>query len=326
MHTYKRLMVVIDPTAEDQPALQRAAWLAGKTGASIELFLCYYNEYLSGNRLFDADSLRSARQEVLSGMESYLEKLAQPLRERGLETGTVVVWHHPLHDAVVRHAESLGADIVFKDTHHHGALSRAFFTHSDWALIRACPTLLWLVKPGEMPSEPVLLAALDPFHQHDKPAALDDEILRVGRALADAGDGRLHAFHAYDPRIAVATATANAYIPVSLPLDQIEKEMHAQHEKRFAEIAEFHGLDPERTHLAAGLTHEELPAAATELAASVVIMGAVARNRLKRMFIGATAERTLEHLPCDLLIVRPSWDRQPAATDQREEESSTATA
>jgi universal stress protein E len=40
-------------------------------------------------------------------------------------------------------------------------------------------------------------------------------------------------------------------------------------------------------------------------------MGAVARNRLKRLFIGATAERTLEHLPCDLLIIKPDWFSQP---------------
>ncbi|MBT5219554.1 MAG: universal stress protein, partial [Woeseia sp.] len=36
-------------------------------------------------------------------------------------------------------------------------------------------------------------------------------------------------------------------------------------------------------------------------------MGAVSRNTMKRLFIGATAERTLEHLPCDLLVVKPSW-------------------
>lgn len=73
------------------------------------------------------------------------------------------------------------------------------------------------------------------------------------------------------------------------------------------ELTEFHGIDPARTHLLAGRTHEELPALAARLRASLVIMGAVARNRLKHVFIGATAERTLESLPCDLLIVKPDW-------------------
>ena len=40
-------------------------------------------------------------------------------------------------------------------------------------------------------------------------------------------------------------------------------------------------------------------------------MGAVSRNRWKRLFIGATAERTLEYLPCDLLIIKPDWFQTP---------------
>ena len=65
------------------------------------------------------------------------------------------------------------------------------------------------------------------------------------------------------------------------------------------------------SHLIAGLTHEELPELAEKMKADVVVMGAVSRNRWKRLFIGATAERTLEHLPCDLLIVKPDWFQTP---------------
>ncbi len=149
------------------------------------------------------------------------------------------------------------------------------------------------------------MAAIDPLNQHDKPAALDDQILVLSKMLAEKSNGEVHAFHSYDPRIAMASATANAYIPVSLPLDEIEEEMREHHEKRFNEITEFYGLDDKHAHLVAGLTHEELPLMAKKKNADVIVMGAVARNRWKRIFIGATAERTLEHLPCDLLIVKP---------------------
>ena len=158
---------------------------------------------------------------------------------------------------------------------------------------------------------PVFIAAIDPMNQNDKPAALDDEILQISKTICESTGGEVHAFHAYDPRIAVATATANAYIPVSLPFDEIEQQMHEDHQKRFKEITEFHGLADSRSHLVAGLTHEELPALADKLDADIVVMGAVARNRWKRLFIGATAERTLEHLPCDLLIVKPDWFQTP---------------
>ena len=62
----------------------------------------------------------------------------------------------------------------------------------------------------------------------------------------------------------------------------------------------------------------DLPAKAAEINADVVVMGAVARNRWKRLFIGATAERTLEHLPCDLLIVKPDWFKTPVDLESHE--------
>jgi len=318
MKEIRKILAVIDPTTKDQPGLSRAAWLAKKTGAELELLVCYYNEYLSGDRLFDSPSLEKARKQVIENQEQYLETLAEPLRSENITVKTSAVWDHPLHEGIVRHAVSSGADIVFKDTHHHSAVTRALLTNTDWNLIRTCPTRLWLVNPDEMSETPVFIAAIDPMNQHDKPAALDDEILQLSKTLADKVAGEVHAFHSYDPRIAVATATANAYIPVSLPFDEIEEQMHEDHQKRFNEITEFHKVDEDKQHLVAGLTHEELPAKAAEIGANVVIMGAVARNRWKRLFIGATAERTLEHLPCDLLIVKPDWFKTPVDMDNHE--------
>ncbi len=298
--------------------MHRAAWLAKSSGAKLELMVCYYNEYLSGDRLFDSPSLEKARGELISGQSKHLEELAEPFRKDDIVVTTSAIWDHPLHEGIVRHAVATGTDIVFKDTHHHSAVSRALLTNTDWNLIRTCPVPLWLVKHYALADEPAFMAAIDPMNQHDKPAALDDEILQVSKTLAEATGGQVHAFHSYDPRIAVATATANAYIPVSLPFDEIEQQMHEDHQKRFNEITSFHGVPEDNAHLVAGMTHEELPAIAEKLKADVVVMGAVARNRWKRLFIGATAERTLEQLPCDLLIVKPDWFQTPVELEKHE--------
>lgn len=312
MQNISRIMCVIDLDADAQPALQRGAWLAKQLGAELELLICYYNEYLTDGRLGSYPSLENAQEDILKGLGRRLESLAEPLRESGLKVNTTSTWDHPLFEGIVRHAIACDADMVFKDTHHHSALSRALLTNTDWNLIRTCPVPLWLVKPQDISAKPTIIAAIDPLHEHDKPAALDDEILVISKALAEATDAEVRAFHSYDPRIAVATATANAYIPVSLPFDEIEKQMHEQHEKRFNEVVTFHGIDAKQSHLVAGVTHEELPEFSKSVAADVVVMGAVSRNRWKRLFIGATAERTLEHLPCDLLIVKPDWFQTPA--------------
>lgn len=312
MQEISKILCVIDLEVEAQPAMQRGAWLAKHLDAELELLICYYNEYLTGGRLSNYPSLENAQEDIRNGLKRRLELLAEPLCESGLVVNTASTWDHPLYEGIVRHAIACDADIVFKDTHHHSAVSRALLTNTDWNLIRICPVPLWLVKPQDISDKPTFVAAIDPLHEHDKPAALDDEILVITKALADATNAEVRTFHSYDPRIAVATATANAYIPVSLPFDEIEKQMHEQHEKRFNEVVNFHGIDAEKSHLVAGVTHEELPELSKSVGADVVVMGAVSRNRWKRLFIGATAERTLEHLPCDLLIIKPDWFQVPA--------------
>ncbi len=318
MNAITKILVVVDPTIEAQPAVRRAIWLAKSTGAELELLVCYYNKYLAEDLLFRSPSLEKARNLDIESHEKHLEKIAEPLRAAGLAVKTSVAWDHPLHDGIVRQAVLYHADIVVKDAHHHSAVARALLTHTNWHLIRTCPTPLWLVKPHELAQQPAFIAAIDPNHEHDKPAALDDKILQLSKSIAGAVGGVVHAFHSYDAGNAVAAATANAAIPVSLPLDNIEQQIYADRSKRFQEITELHNVDDDKVHLVSGVTHEELPAIAEMIGADVVVMGAVARNRWKRLLIGATAERTLEHLPCDLLIVKPDWFKTPLDLHEHE--------
>ncbi|MEJ2128686.1 MAG: universal stress protein [Woeseiaceae bacterium] len=90
MEKISKILSVIDPTVDDQLALRRAAWLAKSCGAELELLVCYYNEYLSGDRLFDSPSLEKARSEVIANQERHLEELAEPIRKDGVVvTGAV---------------------------------------------------------------------------------------------------------------------------------------------------------------------------------------------------------------------------------------------
>jgi universal stress protein E len=41
------------------------------------------------------------------------------------------------------------------------------------------------------------------------------------------------------------------------------------------------------------------------LRADLLVMGAVSRSRLQELFVGSTAERVLDHLGCDVLVVKP---------------------
>ena len=49
---------------------------------------------------------------------------------------------------------------------------------------------------------------------------------------------------------------------------------------------------------------------AAERRADLMVMGAVSRSRLREIFIGSTAERVLDHLPCDVLVVKAADFRE----------------
>lgn len=318
MTHFSKILCVIDPTQNAQPALARASWLAESSGAEVNLLVCYYDQYLSGDRFFDSMSLRKARRETLDRYERKLKALAAPLREDGIAVTTTVVWDHPLHEGIVRQAVALNADVVFKDTHHHSALSVTLFTNTDWSLIRACPVPLWLVTPARLHSKPTIVAAIDPFNEHDKPAALDDQILSISKTVAQNVDGDIHAFHAFNPSLPISTTPADGFVPMPIPTAEFEQEIRERHENRFKEVTDYHEIPSDHAHLIAGMTHIELPEFAEKAEADVVVMGAVARNRLQRLFIGATAERTLGHLPCDLLVIKPDWFQTPVDTQIRD--------
>ncbi len=306
MKEFRKLLCVVDERNPRSQALQRAAWFAKASGAELELLAVHYNDYMLGHPLYDKSRLEASRTRAVANVKQDLGELARELAdEHGITVSATAVWDHPEHAGVVRHAVASGADIVFKDAEHHSALQLAILSNEDWQLIRRCPMPLWIAKRELLPDEHRFVAAVDPFHKHDKPAQLDDAILELGSRIAATVKGEVHAFHAFDPRIASSAAENNAYIPVSLPLSDIEEEMREQHAERFRAVVEPHGIPGERVHLVTGMADEELPRIAEKLAATAVIMGAVARNAVKQLFIGSTAERALNRLDADLVVVKP---------------------
>jgi universal stress protein E len=299
------ILVIVDPTTKEQPALDRAAWLAGKIQAALELFICDYDQYLAGERFFDTDSLQKARAALIERHKKRLEKLAAPLRDAGLEVAVDAVWDHPLHEGISRKIEQAEPRIVFKDTHFHSAIRRTVFSNTDWNLIRTCAAPLWLVKPHARREIEVLLAAVDPVHERDKPAKLDHKIIETAETLRAAIGGRLEVVHAFDPAPVYAVSTDAMSFPIAEPINEAVAALRAQHKSALDALTAKHPIETERAHLIEGETREVLVGAVDELGADVVVIGAVARHALERLVLGSTAERVLDFVPCDLLIVKP---------------------
>src|SRR5690606_28151599 len=78
------ILVVLDAGAKQQPALERGAWLAERTGAALELFVCDYDQDLAASPHFDPGALECARRHLLAAHRRTLEAHAKRLAARGI--------------------------------------------------------------------------------------------------------------------------------------------------------------------------------------------------------------------------------------------------
>lgn len=296
----KNILVIIDPTATIHPAIDKAAILAAAFEARLELFICDA-EFPQSSRTSPASKTAPQSQSTsTSARREMLEALAQPLRRSGLEVVTEATWTNPLYEGLLHKIAISHADLVLKDTHSHSLLGRTLLTNTDWHLIRSSPAPLLLVKPSAWPTVPRVLAAIDPGHHGDKPALLDSEILDWGTALTEHVHGELHAVHAYLPETS-AIGDNSAQLTSTEVFEQ-EKNQRMEELNSLMWSCDIPG---ERLHLVQGAAADLLPAEAKRLNAAVIVMGAVSRSAIKRAFIGCTAEKVLDRLPCDVLIVKP---------------------
>ncbi len=303
MGAIQKILIVIDPTATKQTGVERVARLLRPLKAQIRLVICDYEPDLGIG--LAADSVAAVRSSLMLRHEKALGALANRLRKEGLDVLTDVRWDYPLHEAVIRAASEWGADLVVKDTHHHSVLKRSILTNTDWNLIRDCPMPLWLVKPRAIRRVPVVVAAVDPLHARDKTASLDDRIVRSAKDLAAMLGGQALVFHGFDVAPIIVTSPEAMIMATALPATEMAAEMERSHTQAVRALAHAHDVPNERVHVLRGNTRELLGEMTDRLGADVIVMGAVSRSALKRLFVGSTAEAVLDKLACDVLIVKP---------------------
>ena len=306
MPAITKILVVIDPTAASQPALDRIAHLPRPVTAQIMLLICDYEPNLGVGYALAPEAIAATRVSALARHRRRLEALAAPLIAQDFDVHTDARWDYPLHEAIIRKAVEWGADLVVKDTHHHSALQRSIFSNTDWNLIRHCPMQLLLVKPRPIGHVPYVVAAVDPIHPRDKEASLDDRIVASAKELARLFGGQAHVLHTFDVSPVLMTYADGLTMPIALPIADITAELEKNYTEAVRALADKHGIPRERVYVVQGHTRELLVSSAGELRADVIVMGAISRSALERLFVGSTAEAVLDKLRCDVLVVKPA--------------------
>ena len=286
--------------------VRKAGALARAARATVELFhaIDEPDSALSFPETATRDEVDQHRAALVEKYQRRLERFAHDPSLRGVSVRCTASWDYPPHAAIIRRALAAHSDLVIASTRGRRFGARLLLRNTDWELIRHCPVPLLIVKSPRAYRRPLVLAAVDPFHAHARPADLDARLLETGGAMARLLHGSLQVFHAYWPLVTVQPVVAATAPLVMLPPEA--EDAHTQQLMRaIGELADNAGVPRSRCHIRMGEVADQLSAFARRSRTAVVVMGAVSRSAIKRFFVGNAAERTLDRLNCDVLVVKP---------------------
>jgi universal stress protein E len=304
---FKRILFAVKDVDQVTPAtLRKLASLALRGGARLELYHALTESIVVDRARADRSgkTLDAVFADIAAEARRKLERKARSSALRGIKVTAHVDWDYPAHEAIVRRAVATRADLVAVAVEPHRLGARLFLRNTDWELIRDCPTPLLLMKGTRSYLRPAVLVAVDPFHAADKPASLDRQLLAVGQRLAKQHRGTLHAVHAWLPLAVSVPSAASMPAPAWVPED-VEARHATSIRKAFDRLVARAGVAPARRYCISSTVPDALDQALARSRATVLVMGAVSRRGLKRLFIGNTAEREIDRANCDVLVVKP---------------------
>ena len=207
-----------------------------------------------------------------------------------------------LSTAIVRRALKTRCDLIVAERHASRHVAGWLLAYTDWELLRQAPCPVLLVKTSKPYHRPTVLTAVDPFHEHAKPARLDDALLAMSATLATGLKGSLRIVHCVPSATLVAAGWASG--PIVVDTGKTSQRLTQARKALAAEVAR-HPLPSHKLAVLEGAPREALPQAARDYKASLVVMGAMSRSGMQRLLVGNTAEAVLDHLTCDVLVMKP---------------------
>ncbi len=302
----RQIMLALASPGEIRPdEAAKVTALVSALDAELELFHCIFDEDVARPGRF---ATRGAEHDIhmfVAERRRQLERLAEGFRARGLRVRTSIRWDYPIHEGIVRQVLRHEPSLLIAQSMPKGRVTRALFSGTDYKLIETCPCPVLFMKTSQRYSKAMLVAAVDPERAHDKPDALDDEILKTATMLRDALSAQLQILYVETPWEDVIRVKPELRNVAEVEKNDAYSAFHNTIEAKVRDITRGHGIADKEVRIVEGYPAEVLPRYANREMADIVILGAVARSRLRRALVGHTAERVLDALHTDVLVVKP---------------------
>jgi universal stress protein E len=180
-----KIMVVIDPTQDDQPAFERALVSACMTGARLHIYTCLN---------------QSADETMIARYQARLETLIQRAEADGIEAITELEHAEDWSQKISQAAARCSASMIFKNSFEHSDVQREQRSTSDWTLLRLAPCPVLMVKNHRDWQHRRVLAAINSQSTDIAHIKLNNQIIGFAQRFTDAYGSDAHFINAYQDR------------------------------------------------------------------------------------------------------------------------------
>lgn len=297
----RRILVANNSLDGMDRALEKAAIIEHYSGAEILVLETLYDRIAEEPDRNLPHSEQARLIEALKAAErNGLCNLITPFRQRVASVESRLVWAKDARNAIIDAGAEWGAQLIIKPVSEHHPIADFLHTPLDWGLMRHahCAVLISKGDPWQAPRS--VLAAVDVADQYHE--ALNREILRTAGTLADLLGTPVELVSAY-PDLG---QTVNE-LQVATDFKGIKDDMRASRRAAAQNLIDETGITVGTVHLLEGRPATVIPRLATDLGATVTVLGTSARQALGKVIIGNTAEDLIGRLPGDLVTVREPW-------------------
>jgi universal stress protein E len=306
MDMYQNILVVIDPTTDEQKALRRAIDLASRISAAtpdqqikITAFFSIFDFSYEMTTILSSGERNTMRQMVITEKQQWLDDIIS-VTNSPIEITSKVVWHNRPFEAIIEQVIEQKYDLVVKGTHQHDKFKSVVFTPTDWHILRKCPCPVLLVKEHEWPQQGNILAAVNVGSDEAEHLSLNEAITKQAKNIAQLITANVHLVNSF-PGTPVNIAIE---IP-EFDASEYNSAMQAHHKEAMNNHANRFEIPLSNTYVEEGLPEAVIEQAALKIDAELVILGTIGRTGISAALIGNTAEHVIDQLDCDVLALKP---------------------
>lgn len=294
----KKILVIIPKDETNKAPVAKAMFLASQTGAKLKIVdFCY--EDLSEAARQSGMSESELRKKIIDHKKENIqsmidEQLKSKPDLKEVKVDNQVIWDWKIREWILNETTKNNYDLVIKAGHR---TEKAFYTPTDWHLIRSCQAPLYLLSVKKWKKKKMrILVALDVDNKSRSKKALNEQLLLAGRNLADAMSAELDCCFILQ-------------IPKLLKeLDAVDKSSYTKRARevvlpKVIEMTKPHGINEDQIYRDVGDPAGRILKIAKKLKADCVVIGSVGRKGVTGKLFGNTAEQVIKRLNSDMMVI-----------------------